>query len=86
MPPGTSIGASLRQCRAKAKHQLPLVLPRYLYASPRYLALSDEPKEPGEMAQHECPCMPKVAAWMLDRGTKKVEVAVAAASGSTARA
>ena len=42
----------------------------------RYLALSGEPKEPGDMGQHECLCMPKVAAWMLDRGTKKVEVAV----------
>jgi len=50
--------------------------PGYLYASPRYLALSGEPKEPGDMAQHECLCSPKVAAWMLDRGTKKVEVAV----------
>jgi hypothetical protein len=34
------------------------------------------PKEPGDMAQHECLCTSKVAAWMLDRGTKKVEVAV----------
>jgi hypothetical protein len=52
----------------------PARLPGYLYASPQYLALSGEPKEPGDMAQHECLCMPKVAAWMLDRGTKKVEV------------
>jgi hypothetical protein len=51
-------------------------LPGYLYGSPRYLALSGEPKEPGDVAQHECLCMPKVAAWMLDRGMKKVEVAV----------
>ena len=54
----------------------PAGLPGYLYASPRYLALSGEPKEPGDMAQHECLCTPKVAAWMLDRGMKKVEVAV----------
>jgi hypothetical protein len=46
-------------------------LPRYLYASPWYLALSGEPKEPGDVAQHACLCVPKVAAWMLDRGTKK---------------
>ena len=28
----------------------PARLPGYLYASPRYLALSGEPKEPGDMA------------------------------------
>jgi hypothetical protein len=28
----------------------PARLPRYLYASPRYLALSGEPKEPGDIS------------------------------------
>jgi DNA-binding transcriptional LysR family regulator len=41
-------------------------LPRYLYASPRYLELSGEPKKPDDLVKHE---------W-LDDGTKKVEVAV----------
>ena len=51
-------------------------LPRYLYASPRYLELSGEPKKPDDLAQHECLCMPRATTWTLDDGTKKVEVAV----------
>lgn len=52
------------------------LLPRYLYASPRYLKLAGEPKEPGDLARHECLCMPRATTWTLDDGTKKVEVAV----------
>ena len=29
-------------------------LPRYLYASPRYLQLSGEPSQPADLTQHEC--------------------------------
>lgn len=52
------------------------LLPRYLYASPRYLKLAGEPEEPNDLARHECLCMPRAAAWTLDDGTKKVEVTV----------
>jgi DNA-binding transcriptional LysR family regulator len=51
-------------------------LPRYLYASPRYLEISGEPKKPDDLAQHECLRMPRATTWTLDDGTKKVEVAV----------
>lgn len=51
-------------------------LPRYLYASPRYLEISGEPKKPDDLARHECLCMPRVPAWTLEHGAKKIEVAV----------
>lgn len=51
-------------------------LPRYLYASPSYLASAGEPKQPADLARHACLCMPRAASWTLDDGTKKVEVAV----------
>jgi DNA-binding transcriptional LysR family regulator len=51
-------------------------LPRYLYASPRYLELFGEPKKPDDLVKHECLCMPRAANWTLDDGTKKVEVTV----------
>lgn len=51
-------------------------LPRYLYASPRYLALSGEPKEPRDLTQHECLCMPKATMWTLDDEAKRVQVDV----------
>jgi DNA-binding transcriptional LysR family regulator len=51
-------------------------LPRYLYASPRYLELFGEPKKPDDLAKHQCLCMPRADNWMLDDGTKKIEIAV----------
>ncbi|GLR88604.1 LysR family transcriptional regulator [Bradyrhizobium iriomotense] len=51
-------------------------VPRHLYASPRYLKQAGEPKEPGELAQHECLCMPRTASWTLQAGTKKRDIAV----------
>lgn len=51
-------------------------LPRYLYASPRYMELFGEPKKPDDLVKHACLCMPKADTWTLDDGTKKVEVAV----------
>ena len=51
-------------------------LPRYLYASPRYLELFGEPKKPDDLAKHQCLCMPRANDWTLDDGTKKVEIAV----------
>jgi DNA-binding transcriptional LysR family regulator len=51
-------------------------LPRYLYASPRYLERAGTPTKPGDLAQHECLCMPRAANWMLEKGKKSVEVAV----------
>src|SRR4029453_13956236 len=40
-------------------------LPRYLYASPRYLELSGEPKKPDDLVKHACLCMPRAATWTL---------------------
>lgn len=51
-------------------------LPRYFYASPRYLELSGEPKAPDDLTRHECLCMPRGATWKLEDGRRKVEVAV----------
>jgi DNA-binding transcriptional LysR family regulator len=51
-------------------------LPRFLYASPRYLKLSGEPKQPADLARHQCLCMPKAATWKLDDGERPVEVTV----------
>jgi DNA-binding transcriptional LysR family regulator len=50
-------------------------LPRHLYASPRYLERSGEPNEPGDLAQHQCLCMPRATTWTLKDATKEVEVA-----------
>lgn len=53
-------------------------LSRYLYASPRYLERAGEPREPADLAQHEClgtrPA--KADVWSLQRATESVEVAV----------
>jgi DNA-binding transcriptional LysR family regulator len=51
-------------------------LPRYLYASPRYLELFGAPKKPEDLARHQCLCMPRANPWTLNDGTKKVEIAV----------
>lgn len=51
-------------------------LPRYLYASPRYLELSGEPSAPADLAKHECLCFPKDSAWTLHDGAQTVEIAV----------
>jgi DNA-binding transcriptional LysR family regulator len=49
----------------------------YLYASPRYLEQSGEPRHPLELAQHECLGFrgPK-ATWILHHGDQLVEVTV----------
>ena len=57
----------------------PLVrLPRYLYASRRYLDLAGEPSQPSELAQHECLRLRTGEAdlWTLHHADDKVEVAV----------
>jgi DNA-binding transcriptional LysR family regulator len=51
-------------------------LPRYLYASPRYLERAGEPGQPADLARHECLRMPRAAAWTLDDGTRQVELVV----------
>lgn len=51
-------------------------LPRYLYASPKYLELSGEPKQPDDLTRHECLCMPKFGSWVLTDGPRKAEVVV----------
>lgn len=53
-------------------------LPRYLYASPRYLELSGEPRQPADLAQHECLRFgtAKADMWTLHREAETIEVAV----------
>ncbi|WP_456618617.1 LysR substrate-binding domain-containing protein [Bradyrhizobium sp. P5_C12] len=51
-------------------------LPGYLYASPQYLELAGEPRQPDDLVRHQCLCMPRASIWKLHAGTRKVEVAV----------
>ncbi|VBB14963.1 LysR family transcriptional regulator [Burkholderia stabilis] len=47
-----------------------------LYASPRYLERSGEPREPDDLKQHQCLSVQRVATWTLHRGAQAVEVPV----------
>lgn len=53
-------------------------LPRYLYASPRYLELSGEPRQPANLAQHECLRFgtAKADMWTLHHEAETIKVAV----------
>ncbi|MBL0351528.1 MAG: LysR family transcriptional regulator [Candidatus Dechloromonas phosphoritropha] len=53
-------------------------LPRYLYASPDYLAVAGEPLEPADLARHECIRLRTAQSdtWALLQGNEKVEVTV----------
>lgn len=53
-------------------------LPRFLYASPRYIELYGEPAEPPDLMRHECMRLSPadVNGWSLHRGTETVEIAV----------
>lgn len=51
-------------------------LPGYLYASPRYLEISGEPRQPSDLAEHECLGFPKGGLWTLRNGAETVEVSV----------
>jgi DNA-binding transcriptional LysR family regulator len=53
-------------------------LPRYLYASPRYLELAGEPTEPADLARHECLRMrpAKRDVWTLHNQDVSVDVTV----------
>ena len=52
-------------------------LPRYLYASPRYIELSGEPHQPADLVQHECLRGPaEVNGWTLHGKGETAEVAV----------
>lgn len=55
------------------------LLPRYLYASPRYLEAAGEPSQPAELIRHECLRLriPGGAdTWTLHRADETAEVAV----------
>lgn len=53
------------------------VLPRYLYASPRYLDLYGEPKQPADLSEHECLRLrPSTSVWTLHGATEAIEVEV----------
>ena len=51
-------------------------LPRYLYASPDYLAVAGEPTQPADLAQHECLRLKSAQPdkWTLLQGSEKQEV------------
>lgn len=53
-------------------------LPRGLYASPGYLAQPGKPKQPADLAQHEClrAYAPRADTWTLHRGTESLEIEV----------
>ncbi|MFB9262815.1 LysR family transcriptional regulator [Bradyrhizobium erythrophlei] len=51
-------------------------IPRYLFASPRYLALSGEPSRPADLDKHECLDFPRGGAWTLRDGVQSVDVTV----------
>jgi DNA-binding transcriptional LysR family regulator len=53
-------------------------LPRYLYASPRYLELSGEPTQPADLAQHQCLRLrtTEASTWALHNASETIEVAV----------
>jgi DNA-binding transcriptional LysR family regulator len=52
-------------------------LPRYLYASPRYLEIFGEPNQPADLARHESLLLlAQPNAWTLHHGNETVEVAV----------
>ncbi len=53
-------------------------IPRYLYASPRYLDRAGEPSRPSELARHECLRLrpAEVDSWTLYRTGKTVDAAV----------
>ncbi|MFG1328816.1 LysR family transcriptional regulator [Xanthobacter autotrophicus] len=53
------------------------VLPRYLYASPRYLELYGEPRQPADLSGHECLRMrPSANVWTLHDATEAIDVTV----------
>jgi len=54
------------------------VLPCFLYASPGYISQHSEPKQPSDLAQHECLGFKttKGSTWKLHKSKKSVEVAV----------
>jgi DNA-binding transcriptional LysR family regulator len=53
-------------------------LPRYLYASPRYLEQSGEPSRPADLARHECLRMRTTEAgvWTLHGAVETIEITV----------
>lgn len=53
-------------------------MPRYLYASPRYIELFGEPDQPADLARHECLRLrtAEASAWELHDASETVEVAV----------
>jgi len=48
----------------------------HLYASPRYLERSGEPREPDDLTRHQCLSVLHVDAWTLHDGAREVEVPV----------
>lgn len=51
-------------------------LPRYLYASPRYLERSGEPATPADLETHDCLCFLRSDRWTLHNGAQTIEVMV----------
>ncbi|NWB46611.1 LysR family transcriptional regulator [Pseudomonas gingeri] len=48
----------------------------YLYASPRYLEVSGEPRTPSDLERHQCLNIQKAGSWTLSDGVQTLSVAV----------
>lgn len=51
-------------------------VPRFFYASPRYLESAGEPNQPADLTQHQCICARRPDRWSLENATQRVEVSV----------
>lgn len=52
-------------------------VPRHLYASPQYLDVHGEPREPGDLSSHACMLFPNETRWTLLRDGVRREIPVA---------
>lgn len=52
------------------------LLAAQVYASPRYLEQAGEPRNPDDLAQHQCLGFPKTGSWTLQQGATTVRVPV----------
>jgi len=53
-----------------------ITLVPYLYASPRYLEVSGEPRTPSDLERHQCLNIQKAGSWTLHDGVQTLSVAV----------
>ena len=68
---------AIRMGESEPSHMIARPLARLsanLYASPRYLEINGEPKQPSDLTRHQCLCMMKAKNWTLHKGTQTTEV------------